>query len=127
MTGEYTFAYKNGMSTIDYLLASPADLNYLANFKILEFNEFSDHTPVFFSFLSHTSRCQNTPETSRRTEQKIIYDESKSAIFRSELMNSNEVLIQLTDSTDSRSVDCIVNSFTELMYAKAAYVFGKKR
>ena len=51
--GQHTFDCNNGMSVVDYLLASLVNITHLSNFKILDFNEFTDHTPVFFTFLSH--------------------------------------------------------------------------
>ena len=62
----------------------------------------------------------------RRVEQKIIYYESKSANFRSELMNSNDGLQRLTECVNNGPVDSIVNSFTDHKYATAALVYGKK-
>ena len=50
--GQHTLVCNNGMSVVDYLLASPVDITHLSNFKILDFNEFSDHAPVFLTFLS---------------------------------------------------------------------------
>ena len=41
-------------------------------------------------------------------------------------MNNNEVLDRLTDCVNNSTVDSIVNSFTEYMYATAARVFGKE-
>ena len=37
--GDFSF---NGMSTVDYLLLSPIDIPFLSDFRVLEFNEFSD-------------------------------------------------------------------------------------
>ena len=48
--GEHTFISSNGTSVVDYLLTSPIDMEYLSNFKILDFNEFSDHAPLFFQW-----------------------------------------------------------------------------
>ena len=54
-------------------------------------------------------------------------DESKAALFRSELMNNNtEALQRLNSYVDSCPVDSVVNSFTEYVFAKAAHVFGKE-
>lgn len=48
--GGHTFISLNGLSTVDYLLANPFDIQCLSGIKILNFNAFSDHAPIFFSF-----------------------------------------------------------------------------
>ena len=123
--GEHTFSSLNGMSTVDYLLSNPLDMQCLSNFKILEFNEFSDHAPVYFS-LPHNGYTLQKQKQKARAELKIIYDESKATIFRSELMNINEDLQRLTDCVNSRSVDSVVNLFTHLMYTTTATVYGQE-
>lgn len=125
--GEHTFSSLNGMSTVDYLLSNPLDMQCLSNFKILEFNEFSDHAPVFFSFPPNGNTLQNSIQRQKaRAELKIMYDESKATIFRSALMNINEDLQRLTDCVNTRSVDSVVNSFTHLMYTTTATVYGQE-
>lgn len=123
--GEHTFMSLNGMSTVDYLLANPLDLQCLSNFKILNFNEFSDHAPVFLSLPCNLPQ-KPAPKQTSRAELKIVYDESKSTLFRSELMNNNEALQRLNDCVDSSPVDSVVNSFTDYLYATTALVFGKE-
>ena len=124
--GEHTFISSNGTSVVDYLLTSPIDMEYLSNFKILDFNEFSDHAPLFFSMATKTFQNTQSAKPATRSELKIVYDQSKAADFTSELMNNNEVLHRLTDCVNNSTVDSIVNSFTEYMYATAARVFGRE-
>ena len=95
------------------------------NFKILDFNEFSDHAPVFFAFLSQNHSKENTPSNVTRPEQKIFYDESKSCLFRSELVNRNDQLQRLNEHVNIGPVDSIVDSFTDYIYATAVLVYGK--
>ena len=113
------------MSVVDYLLASHDDITFLSNFKILDFNEFSDHAPVFFAFLSQNHSKENTPSNVTRPEQKIFYDESKSCLFRSELVNRNDQLQRLNEHVNIGPVDSIVDSFTDYIYATAVLVYGK--
>ena len=49
--GQYTctFVSHNGLSVVDYLLCSFADAHCIKNFRILCCNEFSDHSPVYFT------------------------------------------------------------------------------
>jgi hypothetical protein len=44
---EYTFNGANGMSVIDYLLTSVNCFQMINNFVINDFNEFSDHAPLY--------------------------------------------------------------------------------
>ena len=67
--GQHTFVCNNAMSVVDYLLASHDDITFLSNFKILDFNEFSDHAPVFFAFLSQNHSKENTRSNVKRPEQ----------------------------------------------------------
>ncbi|CAC5374406.1 unnamed protein product [Mytilus coruscus] len=46
--GRFTFCTMNGRSVNDYLLNSPSDYKLIKNFDVLNFNEFSDHTPLLF-------------------------------------------------------------------------------
>lgn len=124
--GGHTFISLNGMSTVDYLLANPFDIQCLSGFKILNFNEFSDHAPIFFSFSGSLPRKLTTMRNTQ-TELKIVYDESKLSTFRSELMNNNEALQRMTDSVDNCPLDSVVNSFTDFIYATSAVVYGKEK
>ena len=123
--GAHTFMSLNGMSTVDYLIANPSDLKSLSNFKILNFNEFSDHAPVFLSLPRNLSR-KPAPKQAARTELKIVYDESKAALFRSELMNNNEALQRLNSCVDSSPVDSVVNLFTEYFFCYNCTCFWKR-
>lgn len=49
-SGEFTYCSHNGLSVVDYLLLNPNDVQHLTDFKVLEFNEFSDHAPIYFTF-----------------------------------------------------------------------------
>ena len=125
--GEHTFMSFNGLSVVDYLLANSSDLEYLSNFRILDFNEFSDHAPLFFSFLLRMSERESRAQENPRAKLKIVYDESQAAYFRLELMNNNEVLQRLTECVNNNGpVNSIVDSFTDYMYTKTALVYGKE-
>ena len=46
--GDFTFISHNGSSVIDYLLTKECNFSNISQFKILENNVFSDHSPVVF-------------------------------------------------------------------------------
>ena len=45
----FTYFSRIGSSVIDYMLMKPESFYYVNNFRILPFDEFSDHTPLQFS------------------------------------------------------------------------------
>ena len=89
-TGNYTFISERGLSVTDYLLLNKSDIHLVHDFKILDFNNFSDHAPVCFILLK---KCTSTKKLNVTTkngqfEQKIIFDEEKITEFR-ELLTQN--------------------------------------
>ena len=62
--GKLTCITYNGQSTVDYLLTHAHNFSYLADFKVHEFLEFSNHAPVSFSFktnlVKHYSKNRNS-------------------------------------------------------------------
>ena len=52
-SGEFTYCSQRGQSTVDYLLTDYFDLHLIKEFKILPFNEFSDHAPLLVVFSSN--------------------------------------------------------------------------
>ena len=54
--GEITFYSKNGSSVVDYFLLQKQDFSYVIDFRILNQNEFSDHSGLSFSFAKSTLR-----------------------------------------------------------------------
>ena len=47
-SGNFTFCTTRGRSVNDYLLFSPIDIDKISEFDVLNLNEFSDHSPIFF-------------------------------------------------------------------------------
>ena len=129
-TSGFTFASHNGLSAVDYLLCSLEDSQHIKHFCILNFNEFSDHSPILFSLSSKNPRHQtpqNNPNqyTNYHGQPRLIYDEAKSSIFRNQLTTCDCVLNQLIDNVNIGHVDSIVQSFTNFVYNCAACAFGK--
>jgi endonuclease/exonuclease/phosphatase family metal-dependent hydrolase len=52
--GSFTFASRNGTSTIDYVLARESHLTLITDFAVLNFNQWSDHAPLHFAV-----KCNN--------------------------------------------------------------------
>ena len=129
--GQFTFVSHTGLSVVDYLLCSDADSKYVENFSVLQVNEFSDHSPVMYALASkYMAERTIYPETSNTNDnkfQKIIYDETKVPMFRQQLLNCQGVLNQLIDDVNIGQIDCIVQSFTNVLYESTSEVFGHKK
>ena len=103
-------------------------MNCIHNFRILGLNEFSDHSPVYFSFSFNNpvKRDKHRYSDAHTTQDRIEYDASKTDIFRIELMNNNELLQRLTEHVNNGQVDSMVEVFSNCMYETTFKVFGKK-
>ena len=126
--GQYTFVSHNGLSVVDYLLCSFADTHCISNFCILCCNEFSDHSPVYFS-LPKVPSSRDTPHGSNDqtfSHEKLLYHEERVYIFRNQLLTYRGVLDQLTENVNTGQIDTVVQSFTNYMYDSAFSAFGKK-
>lgn len=105
--GKYTFCSHNGQSTVDYLLLKLSDFEILSYFDVLDFNEFSDHAPITLQFnlkspFKHTSNPTNNETFINR---KIIWVDSKTDLFHSQLMNNNEHFRRLISDARSKPID----------------------
>ena len=49
--GSFTFCSERGLSVTNYLLTNIFDIDSLKNFKVLDWNNFSDHAALHFSFI----------------------------------------------------------------------------
>ena len=67
------------------------------------------------------SKCDANNPTDR-----IIFDNGKAAIFRTELESNHAYLLQLIDGVNTGQVDSIVKTFTNFMFDKSANVIWKK-
>ena len=70
--GKITCMTYNGMSTVDYLLTSQENFNQLSDFEVLDFNCFSNHAPITFSFKTMTNLLytKSTKRTYYRWDDK---------------------------------------------------------
>lgn len=125
--GQFTFVSHNGLSTVDYLLCNLADSQYISNFCILTLNEFSDHSPIYFSITSnyfpHNTLYVSTEDTF--SQQKLIFNSDRVPIFRNQLLTYDCVLDQLTQQVNTGQIDTVVQSFTNYLYDSASSAFGK--
>ena len=125
--GTYTFCSPRDLSVTDYLLLNVNDVQALCNFEVLEFNEFSDHSPLYFCFKrkkSNTDRSKRHVQYNSNDnidyETKIVFHEQKLELFKQSLLNTT--LHQYEESSVSEQVD----KLTTFLHRNAEDVFGKK-
>ena len=110
----YTYCSHNGLSIVDYLLLNPNDIPFVTDFAILEFNEFSDHAPVYFTLQSKSFQPkQARPEIHEKQSASLLcFDSDKVPLFRTYLLNNNDVLTGLMEQVNTGSIDGIIKDFT---------------
>ena len=128
--GEFTFCSHAGRtSVVDYLLLNYSDFDSISEFKILNFNEFSDHAPILFSIKTKTCAFQNSNDNhNTHAQSNITWEESKVTEFRHMLLNNIEPLHSVLDDVfnSTTNIDDVVTSFTSHLYERAHSIFGKQ-
>ena len=124
--GKYTFCGHHGQSTVDYLLLNFQDFETLSDFKVLEFNEYSDHAPLSFSICLIPKYEPETPfEIDPVITRKIVWDNSKVDDFKNSLINKSAHIDRLTSDIASEPVEDEVRNFTQFLHDEAFEMFGK--
>ena len=120
--GQVTFLSAQGVSTVDYLLLQNSDINSINSFKILPPNEFSDHAPLYFSFLP-IDLDEDVDVDIDISQNKIFWDNEKVPLFRQYIEQS------LPNLLSSNDTNCTINEKVELLRTflaeNSTKVFGK--
>ena len=123
--GKFTFCSQVGQITVDYLLTDLSNFDILSFFDVLDFNEFSDHSPILFCISTkHQRNSTNDIETNNIT-RKIIWDNTKTNEFRSKLMNSHDTFLEQNTDSQNEPVDHVVQNLTRYLHDMTFDVFGK--
>jgi exonuclease III len=122
---KHTFYSQNGTSTIDYVLTSERNFAFIVDFKIGNFNEWSDHAPL------HLSLCCNncSPSQKRFTDVKFKWDSSLRNQFRSEIIAKLPVfnsIVHDIDSSNRLSINNAICKFTDTIRSVADPLFSHK-
>ena len=125
MVGSYTYSCRNGSSVIDYLLLQETDFHKVENFRVADFNEFSDHSPIAFSI-----KCSNVTKHNQHYEfTRYKWNDEFRDIFRKRLIERlpdfNRVTLNV-DTEDRESVNNSVNSFTDIIKEAADPLFSRQ-
>ncbi|MEW8545253.1 MAG: reverse transcriptase family protein, partial [Candidatus Thiodiazotropha sp.] len=123
--GKFTFCSQAGQSTVDYLLTDLSNFDILSFFDVLDFNEFSDHSPISFCICTkYKSNQTNTIETNNIT-RKIVWDKTKISEFRTRIMNTHQAFFEQNADAQNESVDHVVQNLTRYLHDNAFDIFGK--
>lgn len=119
-TDKMTCYTPNGESVVDYLVTSEQNFVSLSKMMVYDYNEFSNHAPIFFAFKIGTERSREA-----NTKYKCTYrwDEN----FKNEFVNSlkNDIHLLNNISEDNISIDCAVNQFSSFITERANPYFKK--
>ncbi|CAC5358656.1 unnamed protein product [Mytilus coruscus] len=115
--GNFTFRTANGRSVNDYLLVSPCDYELISNFEVLQLNEFSDHSPLYFELdFTNNRPSQNIP----KFHTYIKWDNNKNIDYIQLLHNQQDRLLSLVnDISTLDDVNDSVRKITQILYNSA--------
>ena len=81
--GGYTYYCRNCSSTIDYLILKESDFSCIRNFRICDFNSFSDHAPLCFELNANQSYVTIDEHNSEHVGTRYKWNNEKLDTFRS--------------------------------------------
>ena len=112
-SGSYTYT-NVGSSTIDYLLIRQCKFSVIRNFKVKDFNMFSDHAPLYIKIL-----CSNHDSGHNENYEYEYYkwESDKKDIFRRELISKLPVLNDIIkpENLNEQNISVTVNKFVDVI------------
>lgn len=123
MEGRFTFCTTRGRSVNDYLLLSPINYDKISAFEVKQFNEFSDHSPIFFELDFSNNRQPFEPPA---VHSFIKWNNDKNHEYIQKLLSNQNTLFSLVD--DIASVDdmnSVVRNISDILYKYAFEVYGR--
>ena len=121
--GKFTFCSSKGRSVNDYLLVSGNDYKTIKDFEILDFNEFSDHAPLYFKIDMYDSMpTEDFPDI----HKYIKWDDTRIEEYKQKLYSTREKMLNYVSSIQSaEDINRAVSGITDDIYDCAFSVFGK--
>ena len=122
-TGQYTFLSTRGLSVTDYLLINLEHTHIINDFKVLNWNNFSDHAALYLSLKLKNHILDNVQDNNANnvTETKLIFNQDLIHVYR-ESLNAN---LHKLRGLSSMSTVNQVNLLTDFMHEQATRVFSK--
>ena len=105
------------------------DFSYVTDFKILNLNEFSDHSGLSFSFQKSTVRSLTKDKENVNTERLFIkFDEIKVDQFKRLLSIQESEISSLTSKLEYRTdLNSITNKSINISHNSSLEIFGQRR
>ena len=119
-TDKMTCFTHNGESVVDYLITCENNFSSLSSMIVHEYNEFSNHAPISFSFNVGNERSRET--TTKSTSNVRLRKEHKDEFVNS--LKNDVHLLQNIVQQDSH-VDIIVENFSKFVTDRANLLFKK--
>ena len=102
------------------------DQNFVKEFEVLDWTEFSDHAALYFS-LNMKNHTKNTPlntyESYTTETKKIVFDETKINEFNTLIKETNQNINTVFD--ENKTVDEKISILTKYLQENSACIFGK--
>ena len=121
-----TYYSRTGTSVIDYLLLKFESFHIVGQFKVLAFNEFSDHAPLQFSL--RAPPVNNDDDNFMHTSFKYIWNNEQRDMFRRKLISKLPDFNRICENVnrrDRRSVNGAVCDFVNVINDAASPLFRK--
>ena len=119
-TDKMTCFTHNGESVVDYLITCENNFSSLSSMIVHEYNEFSNHAPISFSFKVGNKRSR---ETTTKSTSNVRWREEHKDEFVNSLKNDVHLLQNIVQQ-DSH-VDIIVENFSKFVTDRANLLFKK--
>ena len=125
--GSFTCMTANGESLVDYLLTSYENFNIIHDFKILPFNEFSNHAPLFFSIATQVYESQReTTQEWHSTRWNEVNKDTFRVCLSEGLPACMEKLENLQGDISQDKINTISSVITDCITNAADSLFNKK-
>ena len=122
--GGYTYYCS---STIDYLILKESDFSCIRNFRICNFNSFSDHAPLCFELNANQSYATIDEHNSEHVVTSNKWNNEKRDTFRSDIIAKLPLFNVLLNNivTDSSDVEELVSHFARAISDVADPLYKK--
>ena len=118
--GKITFFNHLGTSVIDYALTDSKLLEHVKNFRVLDFNEWSDHAPIVLTFVKYGIEYpypMTNDVNSNINVYRYKWNDDYADVMKNDLMRSEQRLFESLNNIESgiESIDQCVSNFSNML------------
>lgn len=114
--GKFTFFSNRGMSVNDYCIVSNSMWSLINNFRVDNFNEFSDHAPLMLELQRLGEEDKRVVEKVEKQAQHIYrWKGDNSDVIRNSLLDNQNKLKEIVSNIDAESSESIILDVHEFM------------